>query len=78
MSADIGGRDDATVVAMNWNGDRPETFLGFEIYDVMKDPGVPESLLADDSAAVRMQTMQRQIVALRERLQAVKQAAPVR
>lgn len=54
------------------------THLGFEIYDVMKDPGVPQSLLADDSAAVRMQTMQRQIVALRERLQAVKQAAPAR
>ena len=37
MSADIGGRDDATVVAMNWNGDRPETFLGFEIDEKTAD-----------------------------------------
>jgi hypothetical protein len=51
------------------------THLGFEIYDVMQDPGVPPALLAEDSAAVRMQTMQRQIVVLRERLQAARQAA---
>lgn len=51
------------------------THLGFEIYDVIKDPGVPARLLAGDSAAVRMQTMQRQIVVLRERLQAARQAA---
>ena len=48
------------------------TPLGFEIYDVMVDPGVPEALLVDDSASVRMQTMQRQIVALRERLQTLR------
>lgn len=51
------------------------THLGFEIYDVMEDPGVPASLLAEDSAAVRMQTMQRQIIALRERLQVVRKGA---
>lgn len=50
------------------------THLGFEIYDVIEDPGVPASLLVDDSAAVRMQTMQRQIIALRERLQTLRRS----
>lgn len=51
------------------------THLGFEIYDVMEDPGAPEALLAEDSAAVRMQTMQRKIIAFRERLQAERSPA---
>jgi hypothetical protein len=51
------------------------THLGFEIYDVVPDPGVPAALLVEDAAAVRMQTMQRQIIALRERLQTVRNQA---
>lgn len=51
------------------------THLGFEIYDVIEDPGVPAHLLVEDAAAVRMQTMQRQIIALRERLQTLKRSA---
>jgi hypothetical protein len=48
------------------------THLAFEIYDIIEDPGVPEALLVEDSAAVRLQAMQRQIIALRERLQTVR------
>lgn len=50
------------------------TPLGFEIYDIIEDPGVPDSLLVEDAAAVRMQTMQRQIIALRERLQTLRRS----
>lgn len=51
------------------------TFLGFEIYDVVEDPGVPEAWLAEASTAVRMQTMQRLTVTLREQLQAARHRA---
>ena len=42
------------------------TVLGFEIYDVVADPGAPERLRARPAAAVRMQTMQRLVVSMRE------------
>ncbi len=45
------------------------TQLGFEIYDVIADPGVPERLRARPAAAVRMQTMQRLVVSMREQVQ---------
>jgi hypothetical protein len=50
------------------------THLGFEIYDVIEDPGAPAGLLVEDAAAVRMQTMQRQVIALRERLQTLRRS----
>lgn len=52
----------------------PTTFLGFEIYDVIADPGVPAAWLPDHSASVRMQTMQRLTVTLREQVQALRRA----
>jgi hypothetical protein len=51
------------------------TILGFEIYDVVADPGVPQSWLAKSTPAVRMQTMQRLTVTLREQLQAARHRA---
>lgn len=51
------------------------TFLGFEIYDVVADPGVPRAWLASPAPAIRMQTMQRLTVTLREQLQAARQRA---
>lgn len=53
------------------------TFLGFEVYDVIEDPGVPQAWLSTASPAVRMQTMQRLTVTLREQLQAVRHNAGV-
>jgi hypothetical protein len=46
------------------------TALGFEIYDVIADPGAPERLRRRPAPAVRMQTMQRLLVAMREQSQA--------
>ena len=45
------------------------TSVGFESYDLMADPGVPESLLRRQVTALRMQTMQRLLIATREQLQ---------
>jgi hypothetical protein len=42
------------------------TILGFEIYDVIADPGAPDRLRVRPAPAVRMQTMQRQLVHMRE------------
>jgi hypothetical protein len=52
----------------------PTTFLGFELYDVIEDPGVPAAWIAEHSASVRMQTMQRLTVTLREQVQALRRA----
>jgi hypothetical protein len=52
----------------------PTTHLGFEIYDLVADPGVPHHWLAEHSTAVRMQTMQRLTVTLREQVQALRRA----
>jgi hypothetical protein len=52
----------------------PTTHLAFEIYDLAADPGVPDAWLAERSTAVRMQTMQRLTVTLREQLQALRRA----
>jgi hypothetical protein len=51
------------------------TFLNFEIYDVVADPGVPASWLKAEATAIRMQTMQRLTVTLREQLQAARHRA---
>jgi hypothetical protein len=51
------------------------TFLGFEIYDVVADPGIPRAWLHAPAPAIRMQTMQRLTVTLREQLQAARQRA---
>jgi hypothetical protein len=48
----------------------PTTFLGFEIYDVIADPGVPAAWLTSPAPAIRMQTMQRLTLTLRDQLQA--------
>lgn len=45
------------------------TAVGFESYDVIADDQVPERLLRRLVAPIRMQTMHRQLVALREQLQ---------
>lgn len=50
------------------------TFLGFEIYDLVADPGVPPAWIAERSTSVRMQTMQRLTVTLREQLQTLRRA----
>jgi hypothetical protein len=50
------------------------THLGFEIYDLIPDPGVPDAWLAERSTSVRMQTMQRLTVVLREQVQALRRA----
>lgn len=52
----------------------PTTHLGFELYDLVPDPGVPDAWLAEHSSAVRMQTMQRLTVTLREQVQALRRA----
>ena len=51
------------------------TALGFEIYDLVADPGVPDRLRARPAAAVRMQTMQRLVVSMREQMQRREAAA---
>jgi hypothetical protein len=51
------------------------THVGFELYDVVEDPGVPDSLKAKPAAAVRMQTMFRQNVFFREQLQKFRKKA---
>ena len=53
----------------------PTTHLGFEIYDVVAAPGVPQSWLKAEAPAIRMQTMQRLTVTLREQLQAARHRA---
>ncbi len=44
------------------------TAVGFESYDVIAQPEAPAGLLHRPAAALRMQTMQRQLIALREQL----------
>ncbi|HEX8233443.1 MAG TPA: hypothetical protein VF559_08890 [Caulobacteraceae bacterium] len=51
------------------------TTVGFESYDLIADPGVPETLLRRPAAPVRMQTMQRQLIATRELLAKAREGA---
>ena len=51
------------------------THVGFEIYDVIADPGLPDEVRARPAMALRMQTMFRQNVFFREQLQAANKRA---
>lgn len=51
------------------------THVGFEIYDVIADPGLPDEVRGRPAMALRMQTMFRQNVFFREQLQAANKRA---
>jgi hypothetical protein len=51
------------------------TAVGFEVYDLIADPGVPEALLRRPVASIRMQTMQRLLLNTRDQLARAREAA---